>query len=185
MGNNHICPWQGGGLLTISLRKLFNNPNKIMMPYLSEGMSAADIGCGMGFFTIPMSKMAGERGNVIAIDIQSEMLDGLKQKAMKNGCSNITPHLCDASSLHAEQWKLSVDFALLFWMLHEVPDAERLIREIHEMLVLGGRLLFVEPMVHVGNASFQRSLSLFKKCGFTLIEEPKISISRAAAFQKG
>ena len=46
VNNNRICPWQGGGLLTISLRKLINNPNKIMMPYLSEGMSAADIGYG-------------------------------------------------------------------------------------------------------------------------------------------
>lgn len=155
-----------------------------MMPYLSEGMSAADIGCGMGFFTVPMSKIVGEHGKVIAIDIQQKMLDGLKQKALKNDCANITPHVCDTSSLHAEQWKLSLDFVLLFWMLHEVPDAERLIREIHEMLVPGGRLLFVEPVVHVGKSGFQKSMSLFEECGFTLIDNPKISTSRAAAFQK-
>ena len=184
MSKNHVCPWQAGGLLTISLRKLFNNPNKILMPCLSEGMSAADIGCGMGFFTVPMSKIVGEHGKVIAIDIQQKMLDGMKRKAMKSGCTNITPHVCDASSLHAEQWKLSLDFVLLFWMLHEVPDAERLIREIHEMLAPGGRLLFVEPIVHVGKSGFQKSISLFKECGFTLIDNPKISISRAAAFQK-
>jgi hypothetical protein len=45
----HIYPWQSGPLLTITLRKLIHNPLQIIRPYLTEGMTSMDVGCGMGF----------------------------------------------------------------------------------------------------------------------------------------
>jgi SAM-dependent methyltransferase len=128
--------------------------------------------------------MVGDGGQVIAIDLQPEMLEGLKQQALRDNCRNIVPHVCGAESLHAGPWKESVNFALLFWMLHEVPDAERLLREIYDLLVPGGRLLFAEPLGHVGNGGFQKSVAAFQQCGFTVVESPKIALSRARVFQK-
>ena len=49
----NICPpW----ILTISsgLRKKLHNLRRIVGSYLSEGMTVIDIGCGMGYFAIPM-----------------------------------------------------------------------------------------------------------------------------------
>ena len=184
MEYSHICPWRAGPILNVALRKMFNNPVSITKPYLSEGMTVMDIGCGMGFFTIPMADIVGEHGNVIAVDVQDEMLEGLKRNAQKAGSINITAHLCDFGSLHIEQWRGTVDFALLFWMLHEVPDAERLIREVHTALAPNGRLLFVEPIAHVGMKKFRQSVDMIKHIGFTELENPKIPISRAAAYQK-
>ena len=184
MENHHVCPWRAGPILNVALRKLFNNPVRITGPYLSDGMTAMDIGCGMGFFTLPMSTIVGEQGSVIAVDVQPEMLDGLKKNAQKAGRVNITAHLCDFDSLGIEQWTGAVDFVLVFWMLHEVPDAERLIKEVHTALMPNGKLLFVEPVAHVGSEKFQQSQDMIGRVGFTVLDNPKIPISRAAVFQK-
>ena len=142
MSDPYICSWRGGPILAASIRKLIHSPKRIVGPFLSAGMTAMDIGSGMGFFSIPMSDMAGEKGKVIAVDLQKEMLAGLKDRASKAGCENILYQQCDYNSLNIQQWNGKVDFALVFMMLHEVPDADRLIREINEALAPGGKLLF-------------------------------------------
>jgi ubiquinone/menaquinone biosynthesis C-methylase UbiE len=184
MDKNYVCPWRCGSALATPLRKCINNPHKILKPYLSDGMTAMDIGSGLGFFTIPMSHMAGSQGKVIAVDLQPEMLTGLGKKAISAGCKNITTHLCAFDSLKIGQWNGTVDFALIFWMLHEVPDAERLIKEIHSALSPDGKLLFAEPVVHVGRDKFIQSLNMITRHGFTLIDRPRAGLSRAAVLQK-
>lgn len=41
---------------------------------IKEGEIIADIGCGIGYFTLPASKMVGEKGKIYAMDISAEML---------------------------------------------------------------------------------------------------------------
>ena len=185
MKQHHICSWRGGPVLAASIRKLVHNPNRIVEPYLSEGMTAMDIGCGMGFFTIPMSGITGKQGNVIAVDLQPEMLAGLQENAEKAGCENITFHQCGYDSLNISLWNENVDFALIFMMLHEVPDADRLIREVYNALAPGGKLLFSEPIVHVEYKKFQHSVSMIQQQGFNMIATPRINICRSVVFQKG
>ena len=186
MENNHfVCPWRAGPILTSSIRKLAHNPERILSPYVSEGMTAMDIGCGMGFFTLPMSGMVGKNGRVIAVDLQPEMLEGLKKNAVKAGTDNITAHHCAQNSLRIEQWKGTVDFVSVFYMLHEVPDPERLISELRTVMSTKGKLLFVEPVVHVSAAKFQNSLRMITARGFSAVETPKITFSRAVLFSVG
>ncbi len=78
----------------------------------------------------------------------------------------------------------SVDFALLFMMLHEVPDRERLVTEVHAALKPGGKLLFAEPAIHVSRKSFDRSLRIMRETGFKVAGTPKITICRAALLEK-
>ena len=143
-----------------------------------------DIGCGMGFFTIPMSCITGSRGKVIAVDLQPEMLDGLQRNARKSGCENIVLHQCAYNSLNIRQWDNTVDFALVFMMLHEVPDAERLVRELCDALAPGGKLLFAEPVVHVSHECFHQSVSMIEKSGLGDTGSPKIPLCRSRVFQK-
>lgn len=185
MENEHsICPWRAGPILTASIRKLFHNPRRILTPYLSEGMTAMDVGCGMGFFTLPMSGIVGKSGKVIAVDLQPEMLGGLKKNAAKIGAENIMPHQCATDSLRVEEWNGAVDFALISWMLHEVPDQERLIRELCATLSDNGKLLFVEPYMHVSGDAFQNSLNMITKCGFAVADAPKVTMSHTALLRK-
>ena len=184
MSHRQTCPWQGGPILASSVRKLLHNPRRIVTPYLAKGMTAMDIGCAMGFFTIPMSDITGERGRVIAVDLQAEMLTGLQRNAQKAGCNNITLHQCSYDSLKIKQFNGTVDFALVFMMLHEVPDADRLVQEVYDAIKPGGKLLFTEPIGHVGKKKFEQSLSMIRQAGFKAIGSPKIRICRSAILQK-
>ena len=184
MNNQGVCPWQGGPLLAASLRKLVHNPRRILGPYLSEGMTAMDIGSGMGFFTIPMAELAGKQGKVIAVDLQPEMLTGLEKNARKAGVDNIIPHQCATGSLNIGQWDGIVNFALIMMMLHEVPDPDRLVREVYGALAPGGKLMFSEPVGHVNNKKFQASVTMIQKTKFSVIATPGIRFCRSVVFQK-
>lgn len=179
-----VCPWWASSILTASIRKPFHNPLRILSPYVADGMTVMDVGCGVGYFSIPMSRLVGKQGKVIAVDLQPEMLEGLKKSAVKVGTTNIIPRQCAQESLLVEQWNGTVDFVLVFYMLHEVPDPERLIKELHEALTPGGKVLFAEPIMHVGSSAFQSSSKMIAASGFIVAGEPKIPLSRVRLFQR-
>lgn len=69
MTRPHLCPWWLGYLLASPIRKFGQNPTKILEPYVKPGISCLDVGPGMGFFTLPMARLTGESGRVIAVEI--------------------------------------------------------------------------------------------------------------------
>ena len=178
--NQSVCPWQAGSILSAPIRKLFHKPLRILSPYLDKGMTAMDIGCGMGFFTLPMAEIVGANGNVIAVDMQQGMLEGLKKNLEKANRSNVVLAQCERDSLRIGKLGGTVDFALIFYMLHEVPDPDRLIGELRAALSPKGKILFVEPKLHVSGATFQKSMKMMKEFGLEVIETPKIPVSRSA-----
>lgn len=185
MARTAVCPWWAGYSLNWSVRKLVHPPEKLLGPYLESGMAAMDIGCGMGYFTIPMAQLVGETGKVLAVDLQQEMLDGMAKNAEKAGVhKGIIPLKCESDTLGLEAFQGTVDFALAFMMVHEVTHPERLMREIHSTLCPGGVLLFAEPVVHVGKPAYRRSLEMLEQCGFKQKEMPRIAICRAALLEK-
>ena len=74
-----------GWMLDNWIRRLFQNPKNIFGDYVKEGMTAIDIGCGPGMFTLAMAAIVGDTGTVIAVDIQQEMLDLVRKKAERKG----------------------------------------------------------------------------------------------------
>ena len=62
MGRDRVCPVERAGMLDSRFRRWLQNPEKIVRPYLREGMTAVDLGCGPGFFTVDMAIMVGETG---------------------------------------------------------------------------------------------------------------------------
>jgi 2-polyprenyl-3-methyl-5-hydroxy-6-metoxy-1,4-benzoquinol methylase len=90
----HVCPWWACYSFDNPVRKLFQDPYKILSPYVKQGFTVIDIGPGMGYFTIPLLKLAGKDGRVIAVDIQEKMLTVLKRRAIKAGVNgNLMTHL--------------------------------------------------------------------------------------------
>ena len=184
MDDIHVCPFHHRWVLTVAGRKLLNNPTRILRPLLQPGMTVLDVGCGVGYFTIPMAHLVGDAGRVIAVDVQPEMLAVMAANATKADCGNITAQQCDTSTLGVGEWAGALDFAMLFYMLHEAGDPAALIAEVFHALKPGGKLLFAEPIMHVDGPGFARSADLFTQAGFTRIGTPRIPISRAAIFQK-
>ena len=81
----HVCPVWVGYLLASPIRRLFHNPQQLLEDYVQPGMTVLDVGCAMGFFSIPMAKWVGPRGRVLCVDVQEKMLRSLKKRAQKNG----------------------------------------------------------------------------------------------------
>jgi ubiquinone/menaquinone biosynthesis C-methylase UbiE len=180
--NNMVCPWWLCYSFDNPLRRIFHKPELLLAPYLKPGMTAVDIGCGMGYFTLGLAKLAGPEGRVIAVDLQQQMLDALERRARKAGVADrIVLHRCRPESLGVEA---PADFALAFWMAHEVPDKPRFFGEIFALLKTGGRLLLAEPKFHVTLKSFERTLAVCREAGFRALEEPAIALSRSALMGK-
>jgi ubiquinone/menaquinone biosynthesis C-methylase UbiE len=178
----HVCPWWGGYFIDNRLRRLLHKPEEILGPYVRSGMTAMDVGCGMGLFAIAMARLVGPAGRVIAVDLQQKMLDVLRKRAAKAGVGDrIDTRRCQADALEVAE---PVDFALAFYSAHEVPDLRRLLGEIHECLRPGGRFLVVEPVGHVSAADFQNLLAMAEDAGLAPGDRPRIRLSRAAVLVK-
>jgi ubiquinone/menaquinone biosynthesis C-methylase UbiE len=170
----HICPWWAGFFLAHPLRKIKQDPEKILSPYIREGMVVADVGSGMGFFSIPMARLTGPRGRVVCIDIQEKMLGFLKKRAGRAGVSEMMEYrLCTADSLGLDDRAGTLDFLLLFAVLHEVPDRESLFAQISRALKPGGRVLFAEPAGHVRRNDFDASVAAALRFGFMVAGNPQ------------
>ncbi|MBA3003436.1 MAG: class I SAM-dependent methyltransferase, partial [Desulfurivibrio sp.] len=134
----HVCPWWLAYTFDNPLRRIFHKPEEIFSPYLHEGMTAIDLGCGMGYFSIGMAKLIGETGKVIAVDLQQKMLDTLIHRAQKAGVAHrITTLLCDENNIGIHE---EIDFALTFWMAHETPDKSSFLKQVHAVLKKSGKL---------------------------------------------
>jgi len=77
--NKHVCPVEIAGGLDNRVRRLLQNPQRILGNYVKEGMTALDLGCGPVFLSVEMAKMVGESGIVIAADLQEGMLQKSKR----------------------------------------------------------------------------------------------------------
>jgi 2-polyprenyl-3-methyl-5-hydroxy-6-metoxy-1,4-benzoquinol methylase len=180
---NVVCPWWLCFTFDNPLRKLLHNPEAILRPYVHPGDRVIDIGPGMGYFTIPLARLVGPKGHVIAIDVQEKMLSALRSRAKKNGVSErIQAHLASQNSLGKHE---PVDFILAFWMAHEVPDQSSFFREIRESLKPNGSLLLAEPIVHVPRKYFLRTLQAAIETGLAVKESPKIRLSHSALLGLG
>jgi ubiquinone/menaquinone biosynthesis C-methylase UbiE len=181
----HVCPWWLAYTFDNPFRRLFHTPQTIFETHLKKGMTAVDLGCGMGFFSIGMARMVGDTGKVISVDIQRKMLDILQKRALKAGMGHrIQPHCATPKDIGLSQYSGRIDLALTFWMVHETPHIESFINEIFVLLKPGGKYLLAEPKGHVSPALFQRITTAAVRAGFHVLDHPRIAMSHAAWFQK-
>ncbi len=66
----HVCPWWGGYFIDNRFRRILHKPEKILDPYVRRGMTVLDFGCGMGFFSIAMARLA--TAQEIGMSVQDE-----------------------------------------------------------------------------------------------------------------
>ena len=124
-------------------------------------------GCGMGYFTLPLARMVGPKGRVVAVEIQPKMLSVLERRAEKAGLlDRIELRRIGPEGLGVEDLSGEVDFAAAIHMVHEVPDQASFFTDVRKALKPGGKLLVIEPKGHVSQDQFEQTVAAAEKIGF-------------------
>jgi ubiquinone/menaquinone biosynthesis C-methylase UbiE len=179
---DHVCPWWLAYTFDNPLRRFLHDPDALLAPHVRPGMTVADIGCGMGYFSLALARLVGNKGHVLAVDLQQEMLDRVRKRAIKQGVAGTIRTVLAAK----DDVRISgpVDFILTFWMVHEVGDTPRFFRQLAMILSQNGRILIAEPRMHVSQRRYSEILQMAHEAGFRVLEAPKVGLSRSAILVK-
>lgn len=146
---------------------------------LSEDI-VADVGCGIGYFTIPAAEIISSNCKVYALDTSKEMLTEVERRAEAAGISNI-------NVLKTEEYDLklpnqAVSFILMVTVIHEIADKEKFLREAQRILQSDGRLVVIDwekkqteagpPVDH--RLDKQEAKEILRACGFEIRRELEI-----------
>jgi ubiquinone/menaquinone biosynthesis C-methylase UbiE len=149
---------------------------------LRPGDVFVDIGCGIGYFTVPALRIVGPGGKVLGLDTSERMLEVLRSRVSEEELHRLVLIKSDEYTFHVEP--RSATFALAANVLHEVDDREAFIERIGEILVDagGGKLAVIEwekresehgpPLEHrLERRSVEK---LLRQKGFRVIERRSI-----------
>lgn len=174
-----------GFFLASPLRRLMQDPEKLVRPFVKEGMLILEIGPGMGFFTLPMARMVGTAGKVVAVDVQQRMLDHLSARARKASVADrIDCRLCRPDTLAISDLAGSVDFVLAIAVMHELPDRLAALQEIFSFLKTGGVMLMADPSSRFTEEDLRETTDYARTIGFGIEKAPYVRNSRGTLLRK-
>jgi SAM-dependent methyltransferase len=144
---------------------------------IEPGDTVCDLGCGNGFYSLKLARLVGERGKVLAVDIQREMLELLKDAAAEKKIENIEPVL--GTVVDPKLPEASVDLVLLVDVYHEFSHPEQMLAAIRRSLKPSGRVALAEfraedptvPIKPLHKMSKEQIMKEFPPNGFKLVEE--------------
>jgi ubiquinone/menaquinone biosynthesis C-methylase UbiE len=139
--NPSACPYELSFLLE-SPRPFITRPRlrEILAP--RPGERALEVGPGTGYYALHVARWLEPGGTLEVLDVQQEMLDHTTRRARELGISNIVPTRGDARELPYPDD--TFDAAYMNFVLGEVPDQEKALRELQRVLRPGGRLVVGE-----------------------------------------
>ena len=124
-------------------REREESPSKaIELLNLKDGMVVADIGAGVGYYTIRMAKKVGPTGRVYASDIQPEMLTLLRKRLDEQKITNVEMVL--GTETDPKLPLNSIDLAIMVDVYHELAQPQRMLRKLQKTLKDDGRLVLLE-----------------------------------------
>lgn len=143
---------------------------------LSEDI-VADVGCGIGYFSVPAAEIVSSRNKVYALDTSKEMLTEVERRAEIVGISNIV--VIETEEYDLKLQDESVSFVLIVTVLHEIINKERFLKEANQILKPSGRLAVIDwekkqtemgpPIDH--RIDKQEAMEFLKSSGFEVSME--------------
>ena len=144
---------------------------------IKRGMTLCDMGCGNGFHTLKMADLTGKKGLVLGVDVQSEMLEYLRERTEQQGIENVVPIL---GSYHNPRLPPnSIDMILLVDVYHEFSHPEQMLASMRQSLKKDGVIVMVEYRAEDDRVPIKRLHKMSKKQvnkeltanGFKLVRE--------------
>lgn len=108
---------------------------------LETSDSVADIGCGIGYFTIPAARLIGNN-NAYALDTSPEMLEEVELRSNAAGLNNIK--IVKTEELDLIIPDESVSFGLMVNVIHEIADKNQFLKESSRIIRPGGKLVIID-----------------------------------------
>lgn len=109
---------------------------------IEPGMTVVDLGTGTGYFLPYLSPVAGDRGRILALDIEAGMVEYVRKRASREGLTNVTPRLVKPDDPELET--NSIDRILVVNTWHHIPQRQRYAAKLREALKAGGTIAIVE-----------------------------------------
>jgi cyclopropane fatty-acyl-phospholipid synthase-like methyltransferase len=135
--------WAGAGWLIRHEREREESTSKLLADLrLKPGMVVCDLGCGNGYYTLPMARQVAPGGKVLAVDIQPEMLKLLTERAEKEGVTGIENILGTEDDPRIPAG--SCDLLLLVDTYHEFSKPVEMLTRIRDALKPDGLLVLAE-----------------------------------------
>jgi len=188
MVGSHIFDPKHRDILESEDRKNWQNPKEIIeLLELKASDVVADLGCGTGYFTVPLSYKVKK---VYGIDIQKEMLTFLEQKILQQKIENIETVLSKENQITLKN--KSVDLLLSVNTLHEFSHKEAIIDEIRRVLKADGRAVIIDFKKEISDSgpplsrriSKEQAKRLFKEMGLTILKTHDLKLHYLLVFRK-
>lgn len=131
--------------------KLFDDPGRdawqkpdevVGLLGLAPGMTVADVGAGTGYFLARLSRAVGDKGRVIATDIEPDMVRYMKERAAREKLGNVTAVLAPGDDVGVDAH--SLDRALVVDVWHHIQERERYAAKLARALRPGGMVVIVD-----------------------------------------
>ena len=176
--NDHVYPSHKAHRLESRWRYWLQNPYRLLRKYVKPGDKVMDLGCGSGYFSLPLANMVGSKGHVYAVDMQADMLSQVSEKLTRIQVAGpVSTILSSGEDVGITE---SVDFILAAYVMHEVPNQALFFQSLREKLKPGGQMFFMEPDFVVSKQAFKASLTKARQSGFTSITPVRALLSKAA-----
>jgi ubiquinone/menaquinone biosynthesis C-methylase UbiE len=141
---------------------------------LKPGARVLELGCGPGFWTLPIAKIVGPQGGVFALDVSSEMLCSLTQQSLPGNICAVQSEL--PSIPLSNGW---AEFIWLAFIFHEVEPPANLATQLFRVARPGTRVAVLDwqkveqsdtgpPLAHRLSAS--QVISFLHTAGFSGVE---------------
>jgi ubiquinone/menaquinone biosynthesis C-methylase UbiE len=188
MAESHVFDPKHIAALESEERRTWQNREEILeMLSLKPSYVVADLGCGSGYFTVPLSHKVKK---VYGIDSQKEMLTALEQKIRKQKILNIETLLSKENEIPLQNE--SVDLLLSVNTLHEFRDKKTIISEMRRVLKADGRAAIIDfkkedsnvgPPISI-RVSKEQAKRLFKKVGLRALKTHDLKLHYLIVFGK-
>jgi len=104
---------------------------------LQPGFQVLDYGCGPGSYLSPLAKIVGETGKIYALDMHPLNVQKVQRIASAKKIPNIETILSDCQTGLPD---ISIDVVLLYDILHELSEPDKVFKELHRILKTDGIL---------------------------------------------
>jgi ubiquinone/menaquinone biosynthesis C-methylase UbiE len=121
------------------IREMFTTPDKLLDEFdIQEGQTVIDYGCGPGLYISKASRLAGNTGRVLAVDIHELAIEAIEKRVLKENLSNVTGHVAINGKCPLADNTADMIYALD--MFHMVSDPESFLMELNRISKPDGAL---------------------------------------------